>query len=393
MNDKNIILAAIYHLGFHTPQQSQQWGAWGLNHHQPDQLLPNGEPDAASVYMPVIGCYDSGDPDLIEYHLLLAMAAGLNAFVIHWEGPEPANNPFQNKHFQQWLHTAEKFNFKIAIAISDALKAGLTGAEREAVVQKMAKALRYAQEQYFPSTSYLRLGGHPVMVVDRSSLQTAGGEILLGLTAEEWYQAQKGLEEPVSLVQVQQPGQVLDFSAWTSVYPAAEYYLQEGISTDAFWASAKQARGKGNFSFQTGLVVSGCDNRAVTDQPLVCSRRQGALYSSVWEDTLSREASFIQIASWNDHTQGTSIEPVKELVLHKNAAAPGWGYRELITTREYAVKFRGRLLWPLPALFLPERLYRLRKNGAPARRGDRIRIYLLEGDVAGATLGLEQADV
>ena len=47
------------------------WGwHWTMNHFDPQKII-DGRREVASHYRPLIGPYDSGDPNVIEYHLLL----------------------------------------------------------------------------------------------------------------------------------------------------------------------------------------------------------------------------------------------------------------------------------------------------------------------------------
>ncbi|NTV51780.1 MAG: hypothetical protein HGA76_02020 [Candidatus Firestonebacteria bacterium] len=399
-------LAARYLTGYHTPVFSDQWGLWknDFNNpgtdsgHNPDQTLPNGEADIASVSMPVIGPYDSGDPDLCEYHILLAKAAGIEAFTLDWFGPHLGDAyPALEANARVLLQQAEKLDFKLCLSFNDhaffpPMRPVIKN--RPDAVSAAREALIYAQRHYFSSRAYLRLGGAPVLTtVNPGCVGTAWDSPFF--TPEEWHELLAGLREPVCLIQNYHAGaSEPDFSNWNSVYPAPAVLLDETGSIDAFWTQSRRALETKPYAFISGLVISGCDNRGSGASPVrVYSRGYGARYPATWEANLAQGARFIQIATWNDHLQGSGIEPVKELVLHKNAAVPGWGYRELIATREYAARFTGKNLWPLPSLFLPERLYRLRKSGAPALRADRIRLYLLENDLDGATLGLEQAGV
>ncbi len=399
-------LAAHYCTGFHTPEFSDRWGFWKSNFkypdadlsHNPDQLLANGEHDIASVCSPVIGPYDSGDPDLCEYHILLAKASGIEAFMVDWFGPHLNEDyPALDANARVLLQQAEKLEFKISLCFEDQaffppMRPKVTS--RAQAVEAAQQALIYAQRHYFSSHGYLRWAGVPVMTTLNQGCRWATWDSPF-FTPDEWQQILSVLNEPICLIQNYQAGVTpLDFANWNSVYPWLTVLLDDLGGIENFWARSKQALGMKPYSFISGLVTSGCDNRGIGSKQLrVYSRQQGARYPATWEMNLLQGARFIQIGTWNDHTDGSGIEPVKEMILHKNAAVPGWGYRELITTREYAARFTGKKLWPLPTLFLPERLYRLRKSGAPALRADRIRLYLLEGDIEGAILGLEQAGV
>ncbi|MBN1596239.1 hypothetical protein JW933_09965 [candidate division FCPU426 bacterium] len=402
------ILAAHYTISYRIPGISGSWGRWQFlpgkkpaeGHHQPDHILANGEHDIASVYMPVIGPYDSGDPDLCEYHILLAKSVGCDAFLVDWHGHQTGGVTEKDaQQLETLLRMAEKLEFAVGLCFNDGCcfpEYQPQVANREQAIALASEGIRHIKNQYMSSPAYLRINGRPVLTI-RNCGKAGRDWHWPFFTRPEWDRIVNGPSDILLIQNYQMQRDGIDFTQWDSVYPWVSIYFSDYDTDETFWENSHHAQGKNQYQFTSGLVNAGYDDRAAgisqDRTPRVFSRRQGEKYSATWEDNLHNGAQFIQIGTWNNHAEGTGIEPVKEIVLHKNAAVPGWGYRELITTREYAVRFTKKKLWPLPSLFLPERLYRLRKSGAPAGRGDRIRLYLLEGDITGSTLGLEHAGV
>src|SRR5258706_10813240 len=67
---------------------SSSWGwHWTMNHYDPDVVNAFGERQVASWYYPLIGPYDSADPAVLEYHVLLMKLAGIDGVVVDWYGP------------------------------------------------------------------------------------------------------------------------------------------------------------------------------------------------------------------------------------------------------------------------------------------------------------------
>ena len=65
---------------------SPSWGwHWTMNTFDPEGRK-DGRATLASHYHPIIGPYDSGDPDVLEYHALLMKLAGIDGVVIDWYG-------------------------------------------------------------------------------------------------------------------------------------------------------------------------------------------------------------------------------------------------------------------------------------------------------------------
>ena len=94
---RRIPLLAIYYPWYGTPfGPTGVWEKWGKK--QPGKTAPKGtdptriaaEPNirdiAASAY-PLIGPYDSLEPEVVRWHIRLAKAAGIDGFLVDWWGP------------------------------------------------------------------------------------------------------------------------------------------------------------------------------------------------------------------------------------------------------------------------------------------------------------------
>src|SRR5258706_6444766 len=86
---------------------SSSWGwHWTMNHYDPDGVNAFGERQVASWYYPLIGPYDSADPVVLEYHVLLMKLAGIDGVVVDWYGPDNYNDYAINNE-----RTAALFNY------------------------------------------------------------------------------------------------------------------------------------------------------------------------------------------------------------------------------------------------------------------------------------------
>src|SRR5882672_9567041 len=66
---------------------SSNWGwHWTMNHFNPEVVNAAGDREIASWYYPLIGPYDSADPVVLEYHVLLMKLAGIDGVVVDWYG-------------------------------------------------------------------------------------------------------------------------------------------------------------------------------------------------------------------------------------------------------------------------------------------------------------------
>src|SRR5262245_47860179 len=68
---------------------SGAWGwHWTMNHFNPDNINASGKRDIASQYYPLIGPYDSLDPTVLEYHVLLMKLGGIDGVIVDWYGQD-----------------------------------------------------------------------------------------------------------------------------------------------------------------------------------------------------------------------------------------------------------------------------------------------------------------
>jgi hypothetical protein len=415
------LVIAHYMSWFQTPEFSGSWGFWQVNRptiprqywHWPDRKTTNGCADVASVYSPVIGPYDSADPDTCEYHILLAKLAGIDAFVADWYGPQPsAEHPYDNIGFLAMKKAAEKLDFKVLICWEDRsmfppISKGVS--TRAEAVESGKQMVRYLAKEWFSSPAYLKIDGRPVMT-DFAYGQAGNTLNEPWLSAAEWNQVLQAAQPlPLLIHDWHRHFKAPEFRGYGSVVPWGDTYHGDADRADAFWAQAEAAVGRHDNLFLSGAVLPGFDNRGCggwgTDGAIgMTDRRDGKKFRATWEDVMRHPVKFVQIATWNDLNEGGTIEPVREVVLHPDIPAQGYGYRELETVAEYAGKLKGIKL-DHRALRVPEKLYQARKlveqmcanklampPGASAasltQKLDQARAALLAGDIAAAQSNL-----
>src|SRR6267154_2740750 len=78
----------VYYMPWFTAKPySDSWGwHWTMNHFNPDEVNALGQRHIASWYYPLIGPYDSSDPAVLEYHVLLMKLAGIDGVIVDWYG-------------------------------------------------------------------------------------------------------------------------------------------------------------------------------------------------------------------------------------------------------------------------------------------------------------------
>src|ERR1035438_5153694 len=76
----------VYYMPWYAAKPfSGEWGRhWTMDHFNPDKVNASGEREIASWYYPLIGPYDSADPAVLEYHVLLMKLAGIDGVIVDW---------------------------------------------------------------------------------------------------------------------------------------------------------------------------------------------------------------------------------------------------------------------------------------------------------------------
>lgn len=357
---------------YQTPDVSGSWGFWQVNRpsipreawHFPDVRDARGWRDIASVFHPLIGPYDSSDPDACEYHILLARLAGLDAFVCDWYGFDPTpEHPRDHEGFMALLRAAERLDFRVALCWEDrSLFQHPAVSAREDAVRRGRSIVERLDREVFASPAYLRMDGRPVLMNFAWDPPGPG----LGATtlyAAEWNRVLDGARDrPVFIHDYQAHHPSHEIESYDSVAPWGSC-LHGRTDVPEFWTRAYAARGRGRFAFLSGTVRPGFDNRGSGGWGhglAVDPRGDGSLYRAIWRHVLRHPVRFIQIATWNDFNEGGTIEPTRPGIAHPSLAVEGYGYRELETTQQFIAQMRGTTPDPA-ALRQPALLYLCRK--------------------------------
>lgn len=365
----DVLVLAHYLTWFKTPAFSGQWQHWNWDpdndggqdehDHIPDRLRADGLPDLAGAHRPLIGPYDSRDPDVVEYQLSTAWAAGVDGFVADWYGPHDEKGI--DEALDLVFETVERwrqmygFRFFLAIAYEEQILSQIDG--EQAREEAIASHLRHALDHYAVQDSFLRYQGVPLIFF-----------------FEMWTDGTPGLLQPDQLARVQS-----GLPAFHLLYMGAEqdfldvaagFYSWVGGTNDdpADWGAdyvdwvygeMDNRTREHDLQINVGSVWAGFDDSMVWgwgNTPRSVDRQDGAVYAETWASALldrhnrDRESpSWVQIVTWNDWNEGSEIEPSVE-----------YGRNYLEATQHYATLFTGRYM-PPSALLIPEAVFRARK--------------------------------
>lgn len=350
---------------------SQVWGwHWTMNHFDPEQVV-NGERPIASHFYPLIGPYDSGDPYLLEYHLLLMKLAGIDGVVVDWYGLQDFRDyRVLHRNTQRLVDQVERLGMKFAICYEDQTIPALVQAGRMAAGNRVAHAadeVKWLAKHWFTLTSYVRVEGRPMLL---SFGQT-------GLTGEEWTQCLAGVKSPVAYFS--------QHHRRTAALGAFDWPLpKEGLDAIERFRKSSQAWPH-SIAVAFPRFVDIYAQANVHESWGRIDDDRGATFRISMKLALKTNSPVIQIATWNDWGEGTMIEPSRE-----------FGYRDLEVLQELRREhIDSRFSAAASDLRLPRQLLELRRETTRpdhTKQLDRIAELLATGKLGQAQLELEAFD-
>ncbi len=308
---------------FETPYSlgANNWGwHWTMNTQNPNNITydanyPDGKKrDIASHYYPLIGPYDSSDPDVIEYHLLLMKLSGVDGVLIDWYGVQGTNGDITSllNSSNALIEKMDDFGMEFAVVMEDRFSANISQAEAN---------VAYLRDNYFNNSQYIRLGSGD------DPLLMSFGPITF---QQEWQWTQI----------LAQAGEDVNFlplwyeSGDAGVNADGEYswvYEDESLDNYASHLSNFYQYRAPNLGVAAGSAFPGFDDFYTEGgagggyfniphddgQTLATTLNLAGQYAS--------EVDFLQLVTWNDFGEGTIFEPTVET-----------GYDYLLQLQDYS---------------------------------------------------------
>jgi len=343
---------------------ARSWGwHWTMNAFDPEKGV-SGKRAIASHYYPLIGPYDSGDPAVIEYHLLLIKLAGFDGIIVDWYGlSNRLDYPALHRNTAALFPTAAKIGLKIGICYEDQTIPKLVEVGEIAAHERVRHAqavLEWLRKNWFADPSYLTLDGRPLLLSFGSS----------GLTDREWADVlSRGVSGPIYLSEHRRRPAAAGAFDWP--------VPKEGLaSLDRFEKSAKDWPVAMPAAFPRFHDIY--REAKVHDSYGSIPDANGQTFVTTLKRAVTSGAPFVQVVTWNDWGEGTAIEPSAE-----------FGYRDLEAVQRLRREFVDLAFAPRQDdLRLVYQLYLLRrKEGTDIglrRTNDEISRLLATGPVAAA---------
>ncbi len=369
------LLLAHYMPWYQTPQVSGRWGwHWTMNHF-------DAPAEIASHSTPLTGPYDSQDEAILEYQALLMKLSGIDGVIVDWYGTAHFNDyALINAATGKLFEVMTRAGLRFAICYEDRTIQTLIDGGRLNTDTALAQGQRdfeYAAEQWFGSDAYVSYQEQPLVFV-------FGPLYFRQLT--DWETIFAGFTPTPALVTLDN---YLAFGSLTN-YPWPPMSLSGGIELpqaalenylERFYRNAQRR------DLVVGSAFPGFHDiyaeAGVRSSYGSIDARDGETLRSTLDLALAQGADIVQLVTWNDYGEGTTIEPTEEY---------GYQYLELIQAAR--ANLDGSFTADENVLRLPLRLLELRRahQGDPAVNAELDRVFaaLVTGDFLRAQAILDQ---
>ncbi len=275
---------------------------------------PPDEPACASMAYPVAGLYDSRDAAVAEWHVKLAQAAGIEAFLVSWWD----DHKERDKAWEEGIFAAaERCGFKVALLDERAQ----FHHDFDWYKDRLVKALG----RFKDSRAYLRIEERPVVylyqvaqtatltpakfVELKAHVEKVHGPVywIVDKIAHDHAAAKAGDQDRIKRIPaewLETPG--IDCFGFYSAFSNFREHRYEGLA--------------GKYRYMTGLahtagkkmllpVHPGHDNSRFRDDPYVMPRRDGQTLKDYLRAAEEAGADIIMVTSWNEWPETTVVEP------------------------------------------------------------------------------------
>lgn len=327
-----------------TKPVSGVWGwHWTMNKFDPEKTGQNGRPEAATHDQPLIGLYDSNDPAVLECQVLQMKLAGIDGVIVDWYGRADFRDyAVCHRNTLHLIAQLKRAGMKFAICYEDqSIKHRVEAKqlpESEAVAAGKSE-LAFVAEEWFRDEAYVRVNGRPLLLVFGPQYFPR---------REQWQALTGGIEPQPVLLGLPHLVKEAGFDGaygWPPVTGGVEIppdvwrkYLVELMDRAKAGETVVPVAFPG---FRDIYQEAGLHASYGSIDP-----RKGATLAESLEIALSSRLPVIQIATWNDYGEGTTVEPTV-----------GNGYRSLEQIQAALKRTRSK-----EDLRLPARLFALRKG-------------------------------
>jgi hypothetical protein len=282
---------------------ANNWGYhWTMNNRNPNVVLPDGRRQIASHWYPLVGPYDSQDPDLIEYHLLLMKLSGIDGLTIDWYGSAGSNGDINSllANSNAIINRAADFGLKFAVVLEDRFARSTAD---------VTTNVAYLRNNYFNRPNYIRTGpgNDPLMMVFGPITQQtpANWQTILPAAGEDvdlraiWYQSSEmGAQADGEFPWIFEDEAASDHLARQTAYYQTRT-TQIGRAAGVAYPGFDDFYAEGGAGPGIGFTIPHNTGQTFTDTLNLANANASKI-------------DMLQLATWNDFGEGTMIEPTRE---------------------------------------------------------------------------------
>lgn len=309
------------------------WGYhWKMNTQNPNIVDASGKRQIASHYYPMIGPYDSTDPDVLEYHMLLMKYSGVDGVMIDWYGSNGTNGDVGSllTASNAIVNKTDDYGLGFAVVLEDrfagSLTNGLPDGSNSQAVNNVTQNMQYLAANYFNKPNYLKAGASnsPLMpIFGPSKIQPVSGNSNIN-SAALWSQifAQSGTN-PTFMPLEYQSGDAGTNADGEFAWPYQDSGTSNHITSHlqpfytgragSLKVAGKTVGGVAYPGFNDFYAQGGAGN-TLFYIPEINPTTQATTLSETLNlyTTYQSRLDFLQLATFNDFGEGTMFEPTVE---------------------------------------------------------------------------------
>jgi hypothetical protein len=369
---------------------SSSWGwHWTMNHYDPDVVNAFGERQVASWYYPLIGPYDSADPVVLEYHVLLMKLAGVDGVVVDWYGRDNFYDyALNNERTAALFDYTRRARLKFCLCYEDqTIQQEINGGFITATgaIAHAQQTLLYLQTNYFGDPSFLQWSNRPVLLNFGPQYFKSNSQW------QEIFTALPASNRPAFFTEDERVGSAIGAFNWPPMWlsqaPGARGVLSE-TALEQYLAKFEQkaAAWPAFISSAFPRFHDIYKQAGVRDYWGYLGDQNGDILRATLRRAMTNASTYVQIVTWNDFGEGTVVEPTRE-----------YGYRDLGIIQDLRRQYLDASFdYHTNDLNLASRVYNLRRqcatNSIISADLDRVFTNIVAGNLKSASLQLTEIE-
>jgi len=283
---------------------ANNWGYhWKMQKMNPNIIVDpaTGKRQIAAHYYPLTGPYDSSDPDIIDYQMLLMKLSGVDGVLIDWYGTAGNVGDIGSnlRNSNAIVNGTIPSGLKFGLVIEDRFTGGDVNIQRNSML--------YARDNYFSKSNYIRYGSNndPLVGIFGPELISNGNAwntILSGINIEFLPLEYQGGEVG---------GNMDGEYAWPYQTPGtSDHYAQVENFYRNRAPGLKTSMGVVYPGFNDFYAQGENNGRSYFNIPFNGTGTLSQMFNLL--NQYNNDVDIVQLATWNDYGEGTMFEPTRE---------------------------------------------------------------------------------